>query len=109
VGIERYARPAVAEPMPDNEIGRRNHANRPDGVGRHRMGFYWQSHPFQQGPDPLRMCRAITRRIVGGNLDYFGQKVALGGEASVDDLADLCFESGCHDGTGKFNRKSLKA
>src|SRR5712672_2457691 len=55
------------------------------------------------------MCRAVAGWIVGGNLDYFGEKGALGSEAAVDDLADLGFESGCHDGTGKFNRKSLKA
>jgi len=55
------------------------------------------------------MNRAITGRVVGRDLDYFGEKVAFGSESRVDDLTELGFESGCHGVTGKFNKKSLKA
>src|SRR5579862_3392184 len=87
--IERNTRSAVPEAMPDDEIGCRYHADCADSIDRHRMGFDGQSDAFQQRPNPLRMCRAIAGRIVCGNLDYFSEKVALGSEAGVDDLADL--------------------
>src|SRR5882757_3830560 len=107
--IERNAWTAVAETMPNDEVGRRNHADPLDRVERHRMSFDGQSHGLQQRAGSLRMCRTITGRVVGGSLDYFGQEVAFGSKSRVNDFADLGFESRCHMDTGKFNRKSLKA
>jgi len=70
-----------------------NHAGCPDGIAGTGWASTVESQRFQQGSGPLSMRRAITGRIVRRDFDQRGQKVALGSEAVVDDLADRRLES----------------
>lgn len=60
---------ARAEAMPHHEVGHRDQAMRAHQRLRHRMPLDGQAKPFQQRGHPLRMRRAIARRVVRRGAD----------------------------------------
>src|SRR4029077_20171386 len=84
VRVECNAGSVLAEALPHDEVGSRNHASCTGDFDGHRMGFNSQSQRLDQLSSPISVRRAIARRIIGRDFDQRSQKVALCSEAVVD-------------------------
>src|SRR5262249_26874490 len=87
VGIERDDRP-IAEPMPDDEIGRAPHAGRLNFGARHLVQLNSKPEAFQEFTDAFGVRRAIARRIIARRLHQFGQEPNLTLKIAIDKLTN---------------------
>ena len=85
--VERDAGPVLAEALAHDEVGGRDHADRGHVGFRHREALDIETEAAQPARRGLGVRGAITRRVVGRNLDHGGEEGGLGREMSIDPVA----------------------
>ena len=77
MGVERDRAPALPEPAPRDQVGRRDHAVGLDEVFRNLVPLDLEAKPFQQRGDDFGRAVAIAGRIVRRNLHDLGEEARL--------------------------------